>query len=208
MAMSVLERTREIGLLRAVGLTRGQSRRMIRGESVMIAVLGGILGVASGLIIGIALQRALAEVGIGVLSIPLWQIALFLVGAGMVGDPRRPGTCPASGPDGRPGCRRGDLTRGRRGHGPSQTELGYHPERDVTLMKDVLRQLVQVARLTPTTGSQRFSYACGALLVLSGMFHGVVQLVAGGPWDGPSRGASPRCSASPSASPWSRWPGS
>ena len=85
MAMSVLERTREIGLLRAVGLTRGQSRRMIRGESVMIAVLGGILGVASGLIIGIALQRSLAEVGIGVLSIPLWQIALFLVGAGMVG---------------------------------------------------------------------------------------------------------------------------
>jgi hypothetical protein len=52
-------------------------------------------------------------------------------------------------------------------------------------MKDVLRQVVQVARLTPTTGSQRFSYACGALLVLSGTFHGVVQLVAGGPWDGP-----------------------
>ncbi len=85
MAMSVLERTREIGLLRAVGLTRAQSRRMIRAESVMIAVLGGILGVASGLVIGIALQRALAEVGIGVLSIPLWQIALFLVGAAMVG---------------------------------------------------------------------------------------------------------------------------
>ena len=85
MAMSVLERTREIGLLRAVGLTRGQSRRMIRGESVMIAVLGGILGVAAGLIIGIAFQRSLAEVGIGVLSIPVWQIALFLVGAGLVG---------------------------------------------------------------------------------------------------------------------------
>jgi putative ABC transport system permease protein len=85
MAMSVLERTREIGLLRAVGLTRKQARRMIRGESVMIAVLGGLLGVSSGLVIGIALQRSLAEVGIGVLSVPVWQILLFLGGAALVG---------------------------------------------------------------------------------------------------------------------------
>jgi putative ABC transport system permease protein len=85
MGMSVLERTREIGLLRAVGLTRKQARRMIRGESVMIAALGGLLGVSSGFVIGVALQRALAEVGIVVLSIPVWQIALFLVGAGLVG---------------------------------------------------------------------------------------------------------------------------
>jgi putative ABC transport system permease protein len=85
MAMSVLERTREIGLLRAVGLTRKQARRMIRGESVMIAVLGGLLGVTSGLVIGIALQRALEEVGIGVLSVPVWQIIAFLLGAAGVG---------------------------------------------------------------------------------------------------------------------------
>jgi putative ABC transport system permease protein len=85
MGMSVLERTREIGLLRAVGLTRKQARRMIRGESVMIAALGGLLGVSSGVVIGVALQRALAEVGIAVLSVPVWQIALFLVGAGLVG---------------------------------------------------------------------------------------------------------------------------
>jgi putative ABC transport system permease protein len=85
MAMSVLERTREIGLLRAVGLTRAQARRMIRGESVMIATLGGLLGVASGVVIGVALQRSLAEVGIGVLSVPFWQIALFLIGAALVG---------------------------------------------------------------------------------------------------------------------------
>ena len=110
MAMSVLERTREIGLLRAVGLTRGQSRRMIRGESVMIAVLGGILGVAAGLIIGIAFQRPWPRSASACCrsrsgrsrcssSVRRWS------------DPRRPGTCPASGPDGRPGCRRRDLTR-------------------------------------------------------------------------------------------------
>jgi putative ABC transport system permease protein len=58
---------------------------MIRGESVMIAALGGLLGVSSGIVIGVALQRALAEVGIAVLSVPVWQIALFLVGAGLVG---------------------------------------------------------------------------------------------------------------------------
>jgi hypothetical protein len=52
-------------------------------------------------------------------------------------------------------------------------------------MKDLFKRLVRVARLTPTTAAQRFSYACGALLLLSGTFHGVVQLVAGGPWDGP-----------------------
>jgi putative ABC transport system permease protein len=58
---------------------------MIRGESVMIAILGGLLGVTSGLVIGVALQRSLAEVGIGVLSVPVWQIMLFLAGAGLVG---------------------------------------------------------------------------------------------------------------------------
>jgi putative ABC transport system permease protein len=58
---------------------------MIRRESVMIAVLGGVLGVTSGLVIGVALQRALAEVGIAVLSVPVWQIVAFLLGAAAVG---------------------------------------------------------------------------------------------------------------------------
>jgi putative ABC transport system permease protein len=85
MAMSVMERTREIGLLRAVGLTRRQARRMIRGESVLIAVIGGVLGVVSGLVLGVAMQRALSGSGIGVLAVPAVQILVFLAGAAVVG---------------------------------------------------------------------------------------------------------------------------
>ena len=48
LALSVFERTREIGMLRAVGMTRRQLRRMIRYESVITAVIGGILGIAVG----------------------------------------------------------------------------------------------------------------------------------------------------------------
>ena len=51
-------------------------------------------------------------------------------------------------------------------------------------MKDLLRALLQAARFTPTASFQRFGYACGALLVVSGLVHGVVYLVDGGPWVG------------------------
>ena len=52
LALSVVERTREIGLLRAIGLARRQLRRMIRLESVVIAVFGAVLGLALGLVLG------------------------------------------------------------------------------------------------------------------------------------------------------------
>jgi len=52
-------------------------------------------------------------------------------------------------------------------------------------MKDVVRQLVRAARLTPAASYQRFAYAVGGLLLLSGAFHGAVQLVDGGSWEGP-----------------------
>jgi putative ABC transport system permease protein len=85
LALSVIERTREIGLLRAVGLSRRQLRTMLRLESVAIALLGAVLGVVLGLAAGWALQRSLADDGIDVLSIPGGQLAIFVVLAGVVG---------------------------------------------------------------------------------------------------------------------------
>ena len=85
LALSVIERTREIGLLRAVGVTRRQLRSMIRLESVAISILGAVLGIGLGLIFGISLQRAMTSQGIGVLSIPATQLVVFLILAGFVG---------------------------------------------------------------------------------------------------------------------------
>jgi putative ABC transport system permease protein len=85
LALSVLERTREIGLLRAVGLSRPQLRRMVRLESIAIAVLGAVLGVGLGIVFGIALQRSQASEGLEVLGIPWIQLAIFVLLAGVVG---------------------------------------------------------------------------------------------------------------------------
>ena len=85
LALSVIERTREIGLLRAVGLSRRQLRSMLRLESVVIALLGATLGVLLGLGFGVAIQRALASEGFDTLTIPWGQLGLFLVLAAVVG---------------------------------------------------------------------------------------------------------------------------
>lgn len=85
LALSVIERTRELGLLRAVGLERSQLRRMVTLESIAIAVLGAVLGIAAGLLFGAALQRTFADTGITVLSIPVVQLGVFLVVAAIVG---------------------------------------------------------------------------------------------------------------------------
>ena len=85
LALSVIERTREIGLLRAVGLSRRQLRAMVRLESVAIALLGALLGIALGLVFGIALQRAVADQGIDVLAIPTGQLVVFVALAVLVG---------------------------------------------------------------------------------------------------------------------------
>jgi len=79
LSLSVFERTREIGLLRAVGATRSQIRRMVLVESVLIAIFGALTGVVIGLIYGSLLQRVLAPQGIAILSIPTGQVLLFLV---------------------------------------------------------------------------------------------------------------------------------
>lgn len=85
LALSVVERTREIGLLRAIGLSRRSLRRMIRLESVLIALFGAVLGLGLGMGWGITAQRLLATAGLDVLSIPWPTIAAVFIGAGAVG---------------------------------------------------------------------------------------------------------------------------
>jgi len=85
LGLSVMERTREIGLLRAVGLSRAQLRRMIRLESIAIALLGALLGIVLGVVAGVAIQRSLVEDGITELAIPWLQLLVFVVLAGIVG---------------------------------------------------------------------------------------------------------------------------
>ncbi len=85
LGLSVMERTREIGLLRAVGLSRAQLRRMIRLESIAIALLGALLGIVLGVVSGIAIQRSLVDDGITELAIPWLQMGIFVVLAGIVG---------------------------------------------------------------------------------------------------------------------------
>lgn len=78
LALSVIERTREVGLLRAIGLSRRQLRRMITLESVVISVLGAVLGVLLGVFFGIVLMYALRDEGLEVISVPAGQLAVFL----------------------------------------------------------------------------------------------------------------------------------
>lgn len=85
LALSVIERTHEIGLLRALGMTRSQIRRPIRLESVLIAVHGTLLGLGLGLAWGAAAQQALIAYGITTLTIPWATIGSVLLGAILIG---------------------------------------------------------------------------------------------------------------------------
>jgi putative ABC transport system permease protein len=85
LALSVFERTRELGLLRAVGMARRQTRSMIRWESVIIAIIGAVLGLALGTFFGWALVSALESEGITELSIPVGQLLIYLLVAGLAG---------------------------------------------------------------------------------------------------------------------------
>ena len=85
LGLSIYERVRELGLLRAIGLSRRQVKRMIRVEAVIIAVLGAVLGLAIGVLFGWAMQRALADLGIDRLSIPVGQLVGMLVVAAFLG---------------------------------------------------------------------------------------------------------------------------
>ncbi len=85
LALSIIERTREVGLLRAIGVSRAQLRRMVTLESVVIAVLGAVLGLMLGIGFGIALMHSLREEGLEVISVPVGQLATFLVVSVVIG---------------------------------------------------------------------------------------------------------------------------
>lgn len=85
LALSVVERRREIGMLRAVGMQRPQVRRTIYLESMLIAVFGAVVGVVLGLGLGAGFLRTLSDLGISTITIPWGQIVLMLIGSGVVG---------------------------------------------------------------------------------------------------------------------------
>jgi len=85
MTLSVFERTREIGLLRAVGLSRLQTRRMVRSEASIIAVFGAVLGIIIGLFFAWAIIRALGEEGFDSFVIPVGTLALWILATGLLG---------------------------------------------------------------------------------------------------------------------------
>lgn len=82
--LSIHERTREFGLLRAVGATPGQVRQMVRYESVITAVIGGVLGIGVGLLFAFLVTESLGDLGLGFEPPPV-QLAIFLVLAIAVG---------------------------------------------------------------------------------------------------------------------------
>ena len=85
LALSIIERTREIGLLRAIGMLRRSVRRMIRWEAVIIALFGAVMGIGVGLFLGWAVVQALADEGLGSFAIPWTQLFVLVLLAGVAG---------------------------------------------------------------------------------------------------------------------------
>ena len=85
LALSILERTRELGLLRAVGMGRSQVRSAVRWESIIIAVFGTTLGLAIGTFFGWALVRTMADQGIDTLTVPVGNLVVVTVIAALAG---------------------------------------------------------------------------------------------------------------------------
>jgi putative ABC transport system permease protein len=82
--LSIHERTREFGLLRAIGTTRRQIRRMVRYESAITAAIGGVLGIVVGLLFGALITASLSELGL-VFDVPAGQLVIFFLLAIAVG---------------------------------------------------------------------------------------------------------------------------
>ncbi|MEV6521642.1 FtsX-like permease family protein [Longispora sp. NPDC051575] len=85
LALSMIERTRELGLLRAVGMSRAQIMGMVTVESVVISVFGALLGIGVGVGLGAAVVRALEDDGLTVLVLPWTQMFGYLSLAVVVG---------------------------------------------------------------------------------------------------------------------------
>ena len=85
LSLSIHERTREIGLLRAVGATRGQLRTSMRWEAAIIAVLGTLVGLALGLIASAAIIKSLAGFGLGTFAVPYGSLLVIVVIGALLG---------------------------------------------------------------------------------------------------------------------------
>jgi putative ABC transport system permease protein len=83
--LSVFERTHEIGLLRAVGMTRRQVRAMIRAESVIVALFGAVVGIVIGTALGVALASSLRNQSVTNISVPVVSLIVFLILSGLLG---------------------------------------------------------------------------------------------------------------------------
>jgi putative ABC transport system permease protein len=83
--LSVVERTRELGMLRAIGLRRGQTAWMITVESIVISVFGALLGIGVGAALGAAAVRALRDQGIDKLTLPWTLMIIYVAVAAIVG---------------------------------------------------------------------------------------------------------------------------
>jgi putative ABC transport system permease protein len=84
LVLSVFERTRELGMLRAVGMTRRQARRMVRHESVITALIGAALGLPLGIMLAAAVTHALGKYGV-TFSVPVASLVVFAVVAMIAG---------------------------------------------------------------------------------------------------------------------------
>ena len=84
LVLSVFERTRELGMLRAIGMTRRQARRMIRHESVITALIGATLGLGLGVVLAALATQALSQYGVA-LTIPVPTLAAFTLAAVLAG---------------------------------------------------------------------------------------------------------------------------
>jgi putative ABC transport system permease protein len=84
LVLSIYERTREIGMLRAIGTTRRQMRRIVRYESVITSVIGGVLGIALGVFFAWVVTTRLGAQGL-TFAVPWVQLGIFLVLAALVG---------------------------------------------------------------------------------------------------------------------------
>jgi putative ABC transport system permease protein len=85
LSLSIHERTRELGLLRAVGQSRRQLRSMVRGEALVVALFGTVGGVGLGVFLAWAMVRALAEEDLDVFAVPTTSLAIVLALGALVG---------------------------------------------------------------------------------------------------------------------------
>ena len=85
LALGVFERTREIGLMRAVGMNKRQTRRSVRWEAIIVAFFGALVGIVLGTLIGIALSLAVPDTVVNQIVISTWTIVIILIGAVIAG---------------------------------------------------------------------------------------------------------------------------